>query len=137
MPFHMLVRLCSKSQVVCEPRTSRWAIWVQKRQRNQRSNCQHLLGHRESKVISEKTSTTALLTTLKALIMWITTNCGKFLKRWGVQAGPRWEYQTILLVPEKTVYSSRSNNQNQIQNNRLSQNQERSMTKLYIVFLLI
>ena len=28
-----------------------------------------------------KTSTSALLTTLKALTVWITTNCGKFLKR--------------------------------------------------------
>ena len=28
-----------------------------------------------------KTSTSALLTTLKPLTMWITTNCGKFLKR--------------------------------------------------------
>ena len=29
----------------------------------------------------QKTSTSALLTTLKPLTMWITTNCGKFLKR--------------------------------------------------------
>ena len=28
--------------------------WVQKRQRNQRSNCQHLLDHRKSKEIPEK-----------------------------------------------------------------------------------
>ena len=35
-----------------------------------------------------KTSTSALLTMSKPLIMWITTNCGKFLKR--------WEYQTTL-----------------------------------------
>ena len=35
---------------------------------------------------SRKTSTSALLTTPKPLIMWITTNCGKFFKR--------WEYQT-------------------------------------------
>ena len=33
-----------------------------------------------------KTSTSAILTTLKPLTVWITTNCGKFLKR--------WEYQT-------------------------------------------
>ena len=32
---------------------------------------------------SRKTSTSALLTTLKPLTVWITTNCGK-----------RWEYQT-------------------------------------------
>ena len=35
---------------------------------------------------SRKTSTSALLTTPKPLTMWITTNCGKFFKR--------WEYQT-------------------------------------------
>ena len=35
---------------------------------------------------SRKTSTSALLMTPKPLTMWITTNCGKFFKR--------WEYQT-------------------------------------------
>ena len=39
---------------------------------------------------SRKTSTSALLTTLKLLTVWITTNCGKFLKR--------WEFQTTLPV---------------------------------------
>ena len=33
-----------------------------------------------------KTSTSALLTMPKPLVVWVTTNCGKFLKR--------WEYQT-------------------------------------------
>ena len=31
---------------------------------------------------SRKTSTFALLITPKPLTVWITTNCGKFLKRW-------------------------------------------------------
>ena len=35
---------------------------------------------------SRKTSTSALLTMPKPLTVWITTYCGKFLKR--------WEYQT-------------------------------------------
>ena len=35
---------------------------------------------------SRKTSTSALLTMPKPLTVWITTNCGKFFKR--------WEYQT-------------------------------------------
>ena len=35
---------------------------------------------------SRKTSISALLTMPKPLTVWITTNCGKFLKR--------WEYQT-------------------------------------------
>ena len=56
-----------------------------KRERNQRSNCQHLLEHRKNKS-SRKTSTSDLLTTPKPLNVWITTNCGKFFKR--------WEYQT-------------------------------------------
>ena len=37
---------------------------------------------------SRKTSTSASLTTLKPLTVWITTNGGKFFKR--------WEYQTTL-----------------------------------------
>ena len=37
---------------------------------------------------SRKTSTSALLTMPKPLTVWITTNCGKFLKR--------WEYKTTL-----------------------------------------
>ena len=42
--------------------------------------------HWKSKEKSRKTSTSASLTTLKPLTAWITTNCGKFFKR--------WEYQT-------------------------------------------
>ena len=34
---------------------------------------------------SRKTSTSASLMTLKPLTMWITTNCGKFLKSWAYQ----------------------------------------------------
>ena len=48
---------------------------------------------------SRKTSTYALLTMPKPLTVWITTNCGKFLKR--------WEYQTTLFAPEKSVFKSR------------------------------
>ena len=33
----------------------------------------------------QKTSIFALLTTPKPLTMWITTNCGKFLKGWAYQ----------------------------------------------------
>jgi len=37
---------------------------------------------------SRKTPTSALLTMPKPLTVWITTNCGKFFKK--------WEYQTTL-----------------------------------------
>ena len=36
--------------------------------------------------VPKKTSTSAVLTTPRPLTEWITTNCGKFFKR--------WEYQT-------------------------------------------
>ena len=39
---------------VCELSTSRCTSWIQKMQRNQRSNCQHPLGHQKSKRIPEK-----------------------------------------------------------------------------------
>ena len=58
-------------------------------------------GGASEKQNSRKTSISALLTTLKHLTVWITTNCGKFFKR--------WEYQTTLLPPEKSVCRSRSN----------------------------
>ena len=44
----------------------------------------------------QKTSTSALLTMLKTLTVCITTNCGKFLKR--------WEYKPPYLLPEQPVY---------------------------------
>ena len=59
-------------------------------------NYQHLPPEGYSKGIPEKktnkikTYTTVSLTMLKPLTVWITTNCGKFLKR--------WRYQTTLPV---------------------------------------
>ena len=47
----------------------------------------------------EKPSTSASLTMLKPLTVWITANCGKFLKR--------WEYQTILPVSWETCMQVR------------------------------
>ena len=43
----------SQFSTVHKPRTSRCSSWIQKRQRNQRSNCQHLLDHRKSKRIQK------------------------------------------------------------------------------------
>ena len=77
----------SKASEDCELRISRCISWIQKRQRNQRENCQYLLDHRESKRIpgkKKKTFTSASLTMLKSLIVWITTNLWKILKETGV-----------------------------------------------------
>ena len=52
-----------------------------KRQRNQRSNCQHLLDHQENKRV-QKNIYFCFIDYAKVLTVWITTHCGKFLKRW-------------------------------------------------------
>ena len=44
------------------------------------------VGSKKKQENSRKTSISALLTMPKPLAVWITTNCGKFFKR--------WEYQT-------------------------------------------
>ena len=41
----------SEASTIHEPRTSRCSSWIQKRQRNQKSNCQHSLDNRKSKII--------------------------------------------------------------------------------------
>ena len=51
--------------------------------RDQISNIRWIIEKQES---SRKTSTSALLTMPQPLTVWITTNCGTFLKRWEYQA---------------------------------------------------
>ena len=43
------------------------------------------VGSSKKQESSRKTSTSALLTMPKPLTVWITTNCGKFFKRWDCQ----------------------------------------------------
>ena len=50
----VIIKPSSKVLAVCELRPSRCTSWVSKRQRSQRSNCQHSLDHGESKEIPEK-----------------------------------------------------------------------------------
>ena len=52
------------------------------------------VGSSKKQESSRKTSTSALLITPKPLAVWITTNCGKFFKR--------WEYQTTLCASWET-----------------------------------
>ena len=66
----------SKSSTVHELWHSICSSWVEKRQKNQRSNCQRPLDHRKSKRISEK-HLLLLYWPCKSLTVWIITNCGK------------------------------------------------------------
>ena len=61
------------------------------------------LGSSKKRKNSRKTSTTASLTTLKPLIVWITTDCEKILKRFLKNIRPPY------LPPKKPVCKSRSN----------------------------
>ena len=72
-----------------------------KKERSQRSNCQHPLDHWEKQQNSRKTSTSALLIMPKPLIVWITTNCGKFWKNGNTRPPD--------LPSEKCVCRSRNN----------------------------
>ena len=54
--------------------------------RGTRDQIANIAGSLKKQDSSRKTSTSVLLTMPKPLTMWITTNCGKFFKR--------WEYQT-------------------------------------------
>ena len=63
-----------------------------------RSNCQHPLDHWKSKRVPEK-QLLLLYWLLQSLWLCITTNCGKFFKR--------WEYQTTWLASWETCVQVR------------------------------
>ena len=88
--FHMLAKYCSESSMPGFNST-----WIEnfpdvqvgfRKGRGTRDQLPTFIGSQKKQEISKKKSTSALLTMLKPLILWITTNCGKFFKR--------WEYQT-------------------------------------------
>ena len=87
----------SQASTVCKLRTSRCSSWIQKAQKNHKPSCQHPLDHIKKQENSRKTSTSASLTMLKPLAVWITTNCGKFLKT--------LEYQLTLPASFETCMS--------------------------------
>ena len=62
---------------------------------------QHPLDHRKSK--SSRKTTTALLTTSKPLTVSITTNCGRFFKRWESQTTWPASWEICMQVQGATV----------------------------------
>ena len=55
LPTFLNAQNCpSQVSTVHELRTSRCSSWIQKRQRNQKSNCQHIMDHSKSKRVPEK-----------------------------------------------------------------------------------
>ena len=52
---------------------------------------------------SRKTSTSASLTVLKPMIVWMTTNCGKFFKRWECQTTLPASCETCMQVKKQQL----------------------------------
>ena len=103
--LHMLARLCSKSF-----KLGFSSMWTENFQMYQLDlekaeepgiKLPTFGGSWRKQGSSRKTSTCALLTMQQPLTVWITTNCGTFVK-W-------WQCGTTLLSPEKPVCLSRSN----------------------------
>ena len=77
----------------------------------------------------QKTSTSALLTTPKALTVWTTTNCGKFFKR--------WEYQNTLPVSWEICMQIKKQQLELEMEQQTGSRLGKEYIKLYIVTLLI
>ena len=109
----------SQASTIYEPRTSRCSRWIYKRgTRDQSANICWII-----EKAREIQKNIYFIDYAKAFV-WITTNCGKFLKR--------WEYQTIFSALWEICIQVK-----QTWNNRLVPNWERSMSWLYTVTLLI
>ena len=82
--FYMLARLCSKSFKLSF--SSMWAKNFQmfkldlEKAEEAEIKLPTCIARKQGSF--RKTSTSASLTSVKPLTVWITTNCGKFLKRW-------------------------------------------------------
>ena len=117
-----------QASTVYEPKTSRCSSWIYKRQKNQRSNCQHPLDNRETREF-QKNICFCFMDYTKAFDC-VDHNKLKNSERDGKTRPPA-------LPLEKPICRSRSNSENWTWNNRLVPNRERSMSRLYIVTLLI
>ena len=93
--------------------------------RDQIANICWIIKKQES---SRKTSISVLLTMPKPLTVWITTNCGKFFKRWEYQFTWSTSWEVCMEVKEAQL---------ELDTVRLVPNRERSTSNLYIVTLLI
>ena len=91
----------SQVSAVCELRTCRCTIWIQKRRgtRDQTAKVHQII---EKARDSRKASTSASLTTLKTLTLWITTNW-KILKEIGIPDQLTYLLRNLYAHQEVTV----------------------------------
>ena len=82
-------------------------------------------------------SASASLAMLKPLIVWITTNCGKFLKRWEYQTTLPVSWETCMQVKKQQLELDMGQWTTSNRHWKMVQNWGRNMSGLYIVILLI
>ena len=95
----MLKNSLSQASTIREPWTSKRSCWILKRQRNQRSNCQHLLDHQKSKRIPEKRL---------VLLYWLRQSLDCLDHNKLENSSRDRNTRAPDLPPEKSVWSSRS-----------------------------
>ena len=129
--FHMLVKWCSKFSKPGFSNT--WTVNFQtfklvlEKAEEPEIKLPTSAGSSKKQERSRKTS--ALLITPKPLTVWITTNCGKFWKR--------WEYQTTWPASWETCMQVRKQQLELDMEQQLVPSRKRSMSRLYIVTLVI
>ena len=72
------------------------------------------VGSSKKQESSRKTSTSALLTMPKPLTGWLTTNCGKFFKRWEYQTTLPASWETCMQIKKQQLEPTWNNNWFQI-----------------------
>ena len=119
----------SQASTVCELRTSRCSSWIQKRQKNQGSNCQHLLDHRKSKRFP-KNIYFCFIDYAKAFDCVDHNKLWEILKEIGIPDNLSCLLRNLYAGQEAIVRTGHGHN-------GLSPNLERSTLRLYNVTLLI
>ena len=112
----------------CEPWTSRCSSWFKKRQRNQRSNCQHPLDYQKSKRVPEKH---LLLLYWLCQSLWL---CGSQQTMENSSRDGLPDHLTCLL---RNLYGGQKATVRTGHGTTDVPNRERSTLRLYIVTLLI
>ena len=128
--FHTLVKWCSKFSTSGFNNTwtvnfQMFKLVLEKAERNQRSNCHHPLDHQKSKRVPEKHL---------FLLYWYAKNFVDHSKLWKIlQEMGIPDHLTCLL---RHLYTGQEATVRTTWNNRLVPNQEKSMSRLYIVTML-
>ena len=105
--FHMLAKSCSKSFKLGfnSTWTETFRMFKLDLEKAEEPEIKLLIsiGSYKKQENSRKTSTSVSLTTWKPLTVWITTNCGKFLKRWEYQTTSPASWETCMQVKNQEL----------------------------------